>query len=164
MGDPMLDVLAAPLWAAPFPRDSPADLVMLNGALYPLDPARRWASAVVVASDRILKVGDDSSARNVVPPSTRVVDLKHRMALPASQRLRVPPGMAPNPAATLGRAGAGHRDETWARDGAFAGPNGRCAGMGATSDKVGFLAGGLLDRGVRDRRLPVRRTGAQRAV
>ncbi|HUF24738.1 MAG TPA: amidohydrolase [Vicinamibacterales bacterium] len=72
---------AVVLAAAPAGAQS-ADLLLLNGRVYTLDPARPWAEAVAIEGDRIAAVGTtaDISARR--GPSTRVIDLQGRFALP----------------------------------------------------------------------------------
>ena len=63
--------------------EAPADLVLFDGAVYTLDAARSWASAVAVRSGRILYVGDDAGARALAGPATELVDLDGKMLLPA---------------------------------------------------------------------------------
>ncbi len=63
----------------------PADLVLRNGAVYTVDAARSWASAVAVRQGRIVYVGTDSLPAGLVGPETEVVDLAGRMLLPGFQ-------------------------------------------------------------------------------
>ncbi len=53
----------------------PADLVLLNGRVYTVDPARPWAEAVAVAGDRILAVGSTAEVARLAGPATRRIDL-----------------------------------------------------------------------------------------
>jgi predicted amidohydrolase YtcJ len=71
-----------------------ADLVFVNGAVYTVDAARRWASAVAVANGRISAVGTDDEIRELAGPSTRTIDLDGMMLLPAFQDAHIhpPPG------------------------------------------------------------------------
>jgi hypothetical protein len=62
-----------------------ADLVLTNGAVYTMDAARPWASALAVAKGKILYVGDDPGALRLRGGSTVVADLEGRMVLPAFQ-------------------------------------------------------------------------------
>src|SRR5215212_9663349 len=71
--------------------DSAADLVFRNGAVYTVDAARSWASAVAVREGRIVYVGTDTGAGRWIGPNTEVVDLSGRMLLPGFQDGHVHP-------------------------------------------------------------------------
>jgi len=94
-----LGVLAAPL-AALFlgaAAETPADLILTNGAVYTLDAARSWAEAVAVRDGRIVFVGPATGEKTYRGPSTRVVDLAGKMLLPGFHDAHVHPvtgGMA----------------------------------------------------------------------
>jgi len=77
----MLLALAAVLAAAPAGAQ-PADLLLVNGRVYTLDPARPWAEAVAIDGDRIAAVGTTAEISARRGPSTRVIDLGGRFALP----------------------------------------------------------------------------------
>ena len=62
-----------------------ADLVLTNGAIYTMDAARPWASALAVAKGKILYMGDDPGALRLRGGSTVVADLEEKMVLPAFQ-------------------------------------------------------------------------------
>ncbi|HEX9123500.1 MAG TPA: amidohydrolase family protein [Actinomycetota bacterium] len=64
---------------------TPADLVFVNGAVYTVDAARRWARAVAVRGGRIVAVGTDDTVRELIGSRTEVVDLRGRMLLPGFQ-------------------------------------------------------------------------------
>ncbi|HEX5950011.1 MAG TPA: amidohydrolase [Actinomycetota bacterium] len=68
-----------------------ADLVLVNGAVYTVDAARRWARAVAVKDGRIAAVGTDDDVREFVGSRTEVVDLRGRMVLPGFQDAHVHP-------------------------------------------------------------------------
>ncbi|HEU4356501.1 MAG TPA: amidohydrolase family protein, partial [Actinomycetota bacterium] len=68
-----------------------ADLVLVNGAVYTVDAARRWARAVAVKDGRIAAVGTDDDVRELVGSGTEVVDLRGRMVLPGFQDAHVHP-------------------------------------------------------------------------
>src|SRR5581483_3468343 len=72
----------------------PADLVFIDGAVYTVDAARSWATAVAVRGERIVYVGDDGGARKLVGAGTRVIDLQGRMLLPGFIDSHVHPGAA----------------------------------------------------------------------
>jgi predicted amidohydrolase YtcJ len=57
---------------------SSADLVFVNGAVYTVDAARRWADAVAVTRGRISAVGTTPDLKGSVGPRTEVVDLEGR--------------------------------------------------------------------------------------
>jgi len=59
-----------------------ADLVLLNGAIWTVDPARPWAEALAVDGDRISRVGKTSDIKKLVGRGTRVVDLGQSLVLP----------------------------------------------------------------------------------
>ena len=62
-----------------------ADLVLMNGAVYTMDAAQPWATAVAVAKGKILYVGDDRGALRLRGSSTVVTDIDGKMVLPAFQ-------------------------------------------------------------------------------
>ena len=70
----------------PAPRLSaaaaPADLVLRNGRLVTMDPARPAAEALAARGDRIVAVGAWSDVAPLVGPQTRVLDLAGRLAVP----------------------------------------------------------------------------------
>ena len=68
-----------------------ANLAFVNGRVYTMDAARRWASAVAVNEGRIVAVGTDGEVRDMVGPGTDVVDLGGRMLLPGFQDAHVHP-------------------------------------------------------------------------
>lgn len=102
------------------PTASGAELVFVNGAIYTVDPARSWASALVVTGGHIAYIGDDNSARRFVQAGTRVVNLGGRMLLPAFQDSHVHPAIVPNPATGLDLHGIKDRAELLARIRLFA--------------------------------------------
>ncbi|HKE54785.1 MAG TPA: amidohydrolase, partial [Actinomycetota bacterium] len=63
-------------------RNGPADLVLVNGAVYTVDAARRWANAVAVSDGEIVAVGTDAEVRRLAGGGTEVADLGGRMLLP----------------------------------------------------------------------------------
>ncbi|MBE3125049.1 MAG: amidohydrolase, partial [Acidobacteria bacterium] len=62
-----------------------ADLLLTNGAVYTMNAARPWATAVAVAKGKILYVGNDRGALRLRGGSTVVADLGGKMVLPAFQ-------------------------------------------------------------------------------
>src|SRR2546422_6740137 len=68
-----------------------ADLVFVNGAVYTVDAARRWAEAVAVGEGAITAVGTDTEIRELIGPSTEVIELEGRMVVPGFQDAHVHP-------------------------------------------------------------------------
>ncbi len=68
-----------------------ADLIFVNAAVYTVDAARRWASAVAIGRGRILAVGDADRLRDLAGPSTEIIDLGGKMLLPGFQDAHVHP-------------------------------------------------------------------------
>ncbi len=59
-----------------------ADLVLLNGKIWTVDPSRPWAEAVAVDGDRISRVGTSREIKPLVGRETKVVDLGGALVLP----------------------------------------------------------------------------------
>jgi predicted amidohydrolase YtcJ len=133
------------------------DLVFLNGAVYTVDPARSWASAVVVTGDHITYVGDDATAKTFIGPSTRVVDLGQRMLLPGFQDSHVHPGMTANPATSLDLHGLAHRQQIFDRIRQFAQTHREKSWIvGDGWDEVAFLPSRMPTRNLLDALVPDR--------
>lgn len=93
---PAFAATALALTACHGPVDTPrgedyADSVYLNGRVYTVDASRPWAEAVGIARGRIVYVGDDAGAAELVGPDTLRVDLDGRMMLPAFQDAHIHP-------------------------------------------------------------------------
>jgi predicted amidohydrolase YtcJ len=61
---------------------APADVVLVNGRVYTLDAARRWAEGLAIEGERIVAVGSSAEIRKLAGPKTRVVDLKGAFVSP----------------------------------------------------------------------------------
>jgi len=72
-------------------EDGPADLLLVNGAVYTVDAARRWAQAVAVRAGRIVAVGSDDDVAALRGAASEVVDLAGRMVVPGFQDAHVHP-------------------------------------------------------------------------
>jgi predicted amidohydrolase YtcJ len=59
-----------------------ADLVLVNGRFYTLDPAKPWAEAVAITGDRLAAVGSTADVRALTGPDTQTLDLAGGFALP----------------------------------------------------------------------------------
>jgi predicted amidohydrolase YtcJ len=75
----ILLVAGAAALAAPAPE---ADLALLNGKVWTVDPARPRAEAVACRDGRIVAVGTTAEVKAWVGPRTRVVDLKGKLLVP----------------------------------------------------------------------------------
>jgi hypothetical protein len=60
----------------------PADLVVLNGKVWTVDPAKPRAEAVAVVGDRIAAVGSNEEIKKWVGPNTRTIDARGKTVLP----------------------------------------------------------------------------------
>lgn len=59
-----------------------ADLILINGAIHTLDPARPRAEAVAIRDGRILKVGPVADVRGLAGKETQTIDLGGSFVLP----------------------------------------------------------------------------------
>jgi hypothetical protein len=59
-----------------------ADLLLVNGRIYTLDPANAWAEAIAISGSRIAAVGTTDAVRRLAAPGARVIDLRGAFALP----------------------------------------------------------------------------------
>lgn len=71
-----------PVWSAGQAAPAPADLVLVNGRVYTLDPTRPWADAIAISGDRIAAVGSGAEIQRLAGEATRVIDLNGGFALP----------------------------------------------------------------------------------
>jgi predicted amidohydrolase YtcJ len=62
-----------------------ADLVLLGGSIYTVDPTRPRAEAVAVVDGRVGAVGSDAEIRGWIGPGTEVLELEGRTVLPGFQ-------------------------------------------------------------------------------
>jgi predicted amidohydrolase YtcJ len=63
----------------------PADLILMNGAVYTMDKAQPWAEAVAVTADKIVYAGPARGAGRFKGSGTKTIDLGGRMVLPGFQ-------------------------------------------------------------------------------
>jgi hypothetical protein len=59
-----------------------ADLIIVNGKLWTVDPAKPEAQALAVWRDRITAVGADAEIRSLAGPATKLIDLHGRRVVP----------------------------------------------------------------------------------
>jgi predicted amidohydrolase YtcJ len=65
------------------PRVEPADLVLTNGHVATVDPAKPTAEAIAVREDKVEAVGTVAEIRAYIGQKTEVIDLAGRFAMPA---------------------------------------------------------------------------------
>jgi predicted amidohydrolase YtcJ len=74
-------VFASGMLMAVLPQER-ADLVILNGKVLTMDPARPEATAIAIRGDRVLAVGTDEEIAKLGREGTKVIDLAGRTAMP----------------------------------------------------------------------------------
>ncbi len=63
--------------------DKPADLVLINGEVYTMEPEHPWANTIVITGNKITTVFDNpEDAKQYIGSKTRVIDLKGKFVLP----------------------------------------------------------------------------------
>lgn len=78
----LLLLICLSLAAAPAVAQGTADLILVNGRIYTLDPQRPWAEAIATEGERIRAVGSTADIRKLAGPRTRTIDLRGSFALP----------------------------------------------------------------------------------
>ncbi|HWP43012.1 MAG TPA: amidohydrolase [Blastocatellia bacterium] len=63
-------------------ENAPPDLALINGRVWTGSRDLPWAEAVASRGERIVAVGSDEEIKKLIAPSTRVIDLRGRLALP----------------------------------------------------------------------------------
>ncbi len=63
-------------------RREMADLVLLNGTVWTVNPGQPWAEAVAVKKGRILEAGSSQAIKKLASPRTEIIDLKGDLVLP----------------------------------------------------------------------------------
>lgn len=71
-----------------------ADLALVNGRIYTVDPAQPWATALAVRDGQFIAVGSDSDIRAVCDGDTRLLDLKGRFVMPGLYDMHTHPDLA----------------------------------------------------------------------
>lgn len=59
-----------------------ADLILINGNIYTVDPANPWVDALAIKGDRILKTGSTDEIEQLKGEKTTVIDLKGQFVMP----------------------------------------------------------------------------------
>ena len=83
----------------------PADVVLRNGKIYTVDPARSIRQALAFSGNTIVAVGTDAEVAPLVGPETMVVDLAGRLVLPGLIEAHVHPVLGAINAAKCSLAG-----------------------------------------------------------
>ena len=79
---PLLLLLPLCLACLPVRAQDPADTVFRNGPIYTVNSVQPWATALAVTDGEIVYVGDEQGLKPFLGPSTRIIDLEGRLALP----------------------------------------------------------------------------------
>lgn len=77
-----LSVLAGPLAAQTASKRAAPDLILRNGRITTMDPARPEATAIALKDGLVMAVGSDADVSRLADKLTRVVDLDKRRAIP----------------------------------------------------------------------------------
>src|SRR4029450_11851350 len=77
---PVVATLAAGTWGQQ--PDRPADVILVSGRVYTMDPERPRAEAIAVRDGRILFVGSTAHVSALKGPATKVVNLQERTVVP----------------------------------------------------------------------------------
>ena len=72
----------AMIYTTAWAKKQTADLVLINGKIVTLDESKPEAEAAAVFRGRILEVGSNEEIKSHISPSTRVLDLKGKLAIP----------------------------------------------------------------------------------
>ena len=67
---------------SPGPEEKMADLVLLNGSVWTVNPDQPWAEAVAMKGEKILEVGSTAEIKKAVGNKTQVIDLNGDLVLP----------------------------------------------------------------------------------
>lgn len=59
-----------------------ADLILINGKIYTLDPDQPWANTCAIKDGKFIAVGEKRSMQKLKGSDTKVIDLKYRLVLP----------------------------------------------------------------------------------
>ena len=59
-----------------------ADMVLVHGKIFTVNPAQPWAQAAAIRNGRFVAVGNDEDIRRLIGKETEVIDLKGKLALP----------------------------------------------------------------------------------
>jgi predicted amidohydrolase YtcJ len=63
-------------------KAAPADMVLIHGKIYTVNPKEPWAQAMAVREGKILAVGSNKAIAEYQGPSTKAIDAKEHMVLP----------------------------------------------------------------------------------
>ncbi len=63
-------------------RSEMADLVLLNGTVWTVNPDQPWAEAVALKGDKILEASSSEEIKGMIGDNTQVIDLKGDLVLP----------------------------------------------------------------------------------
>jgi predicted amidohydrolase YtcJ len=64
------------------PRNTPADILLVNGNIYTLNKSEPWVQAIAIRDGKIIAAGSDKSIASYKGSSTNIIDAKGNMVLP----------------------------------------------------------------------------------
>jgi predicted amidohydrolase YtcJ len=81
----MFPALLAAFWSVAIAQSAPqaADVLILHARIYTVDAKHPWAEAVAVRGEKILAVGTEQEIEQYRGTSTKIIDAKGRLVLPA---------------------------------------------------------------------------------
>ena len=68
-----------------------AELLMLNGKVYTVNPEQSWAEAIAITDGKIIWVGNTKDAKSWQGKKTHTIDLAGKMVLPGFQDIHIHP-------------------------------------------------------------------------
>ena len=81
--------------AASAQAPDPADLILINGKVFTVDPAAPWAEAIALRGDRIAGVGTTTAMRQRAGANTRIIDVGGRVVIPGINDAHTHVGVRP---------------------------------------------------------------------
>jgi predicted amidohydrolase YtcJ len=80
----MLLTFSGAAWLGNFRVISPAaaDLIVIHGRIYTVNPSQRWAEALAISRDKIIAVGNDKEIEKFRGPQTQAIDAAGQVVLP----------------------------------------------------------------------------------
>ncbi len=63
-------------------EDARIDLLLINGKIWTVSPAMPWAQAVAIRGNQIVRVGKTNELKKLAGPSTEIIDLAEKFAIP----------------------------------------------------------------------------------
>jgi predicted amidohydrolase YtcJ len=65
-----------------FPSEAKADIALIKGRVWTVNPGQPWAEAVAIKAEKIIEVGSSRKINKLIGSETQVIDLKGSLVLP----------------------------------------------------------------------------------